>query len=226
MYRVEMHTHVYPVFPDSSLDADKIMEVFKETGYSGVVSNHYYIGALERVENNTVDNLKKFHVECIKHCKEVGEKYGIKVYTGVKYHVRQHLHFGLIGLTEDMILSLPAPEQSFDDIYNWCVVNDVLLINNHPYREDYECMVHYEIRYELVSTKRLDLMEAQERDCSNATRHFASIYVCGGDIYHKEHIGRGAMMFNKLPEDERELLHLIRNLDYSMDVPMDISSFM
>ena len=68
IYKYDIHTHTSEVSPCGKVEAEKVVELYKEAGYTGIViTDHYYEGFFEnggivRVTENTHQSLVKVYL--------------------------------------------------------------------------------------------------------------------------------------------------------------------
>lgn len=221
VFYTELHSHTYPASSDSWFTPESIVRRARDVGLDGIViSNHYDYFQLNRQEGTFYDKVKGW-LSDVTEAKEYGERYGVKVFCGLEYSVDPTIHFGVIGLTEEILLNNPPePDSSVQYLMAWARESKVLLVENHPFRPGYKFCPLLGIGYELYNTKYSGVFE-QAQELLSATQGIDTLYVCGADAHWEENLGLSAIVFHKAPINERDLLKKLRNKEYSMALNVD-----
>ena len=217
-YRLELHAHSSPASGCSEVPADELVRVFKEAGYDGIaLTNHFiansdYTGSKE----NTLEMFKKD----IYLAKETGDKLGIKVYTGAELRFHNHsnndyLFFGYtLDELPDIFDYLNTDLETFVKEYK---KESSLLIQAHPFRNN---MIR-------MNSDLLDAIEAfnvhqnHNSRVAVAAKYAAAegkIMTVGSDYHHPGFEGISATRTKTLPKDESELISIIKNEDFIMEI--------
>lgn len=217
-YRLELHAHSSPASGCSEVPADELVRVFKEAGYDGIaLTNHFiansdYTGSKE----NTIEMFKKD----IYLAQETGDKLGIKVYTGAELRFHNHsnndyLFFGYtLDELPDIFDYLNTDLETFVKEYK---KESSLLIQAHPFRNN---MIR-------MNSDLLDAIEAfnvhqnHNSRVAVAAKYAAAegkIMTVGSDYHHPGFEGISATRTKVLPKDESELISIIKNEDFIMEI--------
>lgn len=245
-YKVEFHTHTFPASCDSRLSVCELIDTLRDKGYAGVViSNHYdndqlikYKGLREilsicsdcsscRLLKNTLEitkeNMGLFYqmwLGDIRVAKAYGEQVGVKVYAGCEY-TTDSTHVSILGMTLNELEGIKEPiteRLSVKDLREHMkMFKGILFIQNHPLRDS---IVENEVDgYEIINTKHGETANSIEFIKSNIgeERFKDCINIIGGDVHKKSHAGKGAVVFEELPIDEKELANKLRNKEYRIE---------
>lgn len=217
-YRLELHAHSSPASGCSEVPADELVRVFKEAGYDGIaLTNHFiansdYTGSKE----NTIEMFKKD----IYLAQETGDKLGIKVYAGAELRFHNHsnndyLFFGYtLDELPDIFDYLNTDLETFVKEYK---KESSLLIQAHPFRNN---MIR-------MNSDLLDAIEAfnvhqnHNSRVAVAAKYAAAedkIMTVGSDYHHPGFEGISATRTKVLPKDESELISIIKNDDFIMEI--------
>ncbi|MBR0348667.1 MAG: PHP domain-containing protein [Clostridia bacterium] len=217
-YRLELHAHSSPASGCSEVPADELVRVFKEAGYDGIaLTNHFiansdYTGSKE----NTIEMFKKD----IYLAQETGDKLGIKVYAGAELRFHNHsnndyLFFGYtLDELPDIFDYLNTDLETFVKEYK---KESSLLIQAHPFRNN---MIR-------MNSDLLDAIEAfnvhqnHNSRVAVAAKYAAAegkIMTVGSDYHHPGFEGISATRTKTLPKDESELISIIKNEDFIMEI--------
>lgn len=217
-YRLELHAHSSPASGCSEVPADELVRVFKEAGYDGfALTNHFiansdYTGSKE----NTIEMFKKD----IYLAQETGDKLGIKVYAGAELRFHNHsnndyLFFGYtLDELPDIFDYLNTDLETFVKEYK---KESSLLIQAHPFRNN---MIR-------MNSDLLDAIEAfnvhqnHNSRVAVAAKYAAAegkIMTVGSDYHHPGFEGISATRTKVLPKDESELISIIKNDDFIIEI--------
>lgn len=217
-YRLELHAHSSPASGCSEVPADELVRVFKEAGYDGIaLTNHFiansdYTGSKE----NSIEMFKKD----IYLAQETGDKLGIKVYAGAELRFHNHsnndyLFFGYtLDELPDIFDYLNTDLETFVKEYKKV---SSLLIQAHPFRNN---MIR-------MNSDLLDAIEAfnvhqnHNSRVAVAAKYAAAegkIMTVGSDYHHPGFEGISATRTKVLPKDESELISIIKNDDFIMEI--------
>lgn len=217
-YRLELHAHSSPASGCSEVPADELVRVFKEAVYDGIaLTNHFiansdYTGSKE----NTIEMFKKD----IYLAQETGDKLGIKVYAGAELRFHNHsnndyLFFGYtLDELPDIFDYLNTDLETFVKEYK---KESSLLIQAHPFRNN---MIR-------MNSDLLDAIEAfnvhqnHNSRVAVAAKYAAAedkIMTVGSDYHHPGFEGISATRTKTLPKDESELISIIKNDDFIMEI--------
>ncbi len=217
-YRLELHAHSSPASGCSEVSADELVRVFKEAGYDGIALTNHFISDTEHSESKE-KAIEKFKKDLyIAH--ETGEKLGIKVYTGaeLRFYKESDNDYLFFGYETD---ELP-------EIFDWLNTDletfvkgykkeNSLLIQAHPFRNN---MMR-------IDPTLVDAMEAYNvHQNHNGRVAVASLYAAehgkimtvGSDYHHPNFEGISATRTKVLPKDESELISIIKNEDFIMEI--------
>ena len=217
-YRIELHAHSSPASGCSEVPADELVRVFYEAGYDGIAITNHFISDEEH-SSSKADAIEKFKKD-LYLAYETGDKLGIKVYAGAELRFYKHSDndYLFYGFTLD---ELP-------DIYDYLNTNletfvkeykkeSSLLLQAHPFRDG---MVR-------MDPDLLDAIEAFNVHQNHNSRvavtakyaaQHGKIMTIGSDYHHPTFEGISATRIKYLPKDESELVSIIKNEDFIMEI--------
>lgn len=217
-YRIELHAHSSPASGCSEVPADELVRVFYEAGYDGIAITNHFISDNEH-SSSKADAIEKFKKD-LYLAYETGDKLGIKVYAGAELRFYKHSDndYLFYGFTLD---ELP-------DIYDYLNTNletfvkeykkeSSLLLQAHPFRDG---MVR-------MDPDLLDAIEAFNVHQNHNSRvavtakyaaQHGKIMTIGSDYHHPTFEGISATRIKYLPKDESELVSIIKNEDFIMEI--------
>lgn len=220
MFKIETHLHTKYCSECGELTAEEILDGYQAAGYSAlIITDHYNRDTFRMLGRDTTipgDHLKAY-LEGYRRVKEEGEKRGIKVYRGaeVRFDGRENDYL-LYGYSDEL---LQDPEAVFtmgvEAFYEKCRAEGTLLIHAHPYRNGGHP----------TTAAALDGAEVMNTHPGHNNRNqlalaFARenglLETAGSDCHEKRHIGRGGILVEQLPEDEKGLVALLRSRNYQL----------
>ncbi len=217
-YSIELHAHSSPASGCSQVAPDELVKVFAEAGYNGIaLTNHFYTYSEDaQQKQKTIDLFKKDFELAF----ETGEKLGVKVYLGaelrfIKEADNDYLFFGydfdmLSAIYEYLDTNLETFVKNFK-------TEDMLLIQAHPFRNDMK----------LVEPNLLDGIEAfnvhpnhnsRVAVAAKYAREHGKLMTVGTDYHHPGHHGISATRTAVLPENTKELIKVIKDEEYIIDI--------
>lgn len=217
-YRLELHAHSSPASGCSEVPADELVRVFKEAGYDGIALTNHFIANSDYTgsKDNTIEMFKKD----IYLAQETGDKLGIKVYAGAELRFHNHsnndyLFFGYtLDELPDIFDYLNTDLETFVKEYK---KESSLLIQAHPFRNN---MIR-------MNSDLLDAIEAfnvhqnHNSRVAVAAKYAAAegkIMTIGSDYHHPGFEGISATRTKVLPKDESELISIVKNDDFIMEI--------
>lgn len=217
-YRLELHAHSSPASGCSEVPADELVRVFKEAGYDGIALTNHFIANSDYTgsKDNTIEMFKKD----IYLAQETGDKLGIKVYTGAELRFHNHsnndyLFFGYtLDELPDIFDYLNTDLETFVKEYK---KEGSLLIQAHPFRNN---MIRMNSDF-LDAIEAFNVHQNHNSRVAVAAKYAAAegkIMTVGSDYHHPGFEGISATRTKTLPKDESELISIIKNDDFIMEI--------
>lgn len=237
-YKIEFHSHTYPASKDSLLSPEELVDGIIRAGRQGVVlTNHLDGKVADKGDSlwNRLHSSKEDMEQAVLHYQEnyqrwlddietaqrYAEAKGVRVYAGIEYEL-SHSHIFVVGRSLQQWREKPLPLwMNILELRNAC--RDCLLIQNHPNRFDDNLVPFGTVDgYEVMNTKTKDWdggIDARETlHNQSSDQYMSKINVVGSDIHCLADIGKSAVAFPKLPEDEAELVSLLKTRQYRCEV--------
>lgn len=213
-YKVELHAHTSPVSQCSQITPKRMIEAYKELGFSGItITNHFFNGSLD------LTNTKKaveYYLKDYYDTKNEGEKYGIKVYLGLEARFPENINDYLVyGITEqDVYKAIELLKYDIKTFYKEFKTPNNLILQAHPFRNGME----------LADPEFIDGVEVFNMHPSHNSRvavaakyaaEHSEFFISGGtDFHHEGQQGMCATCFREIPSDSIELAKLLKQKDY------------
>ncbi len=217
-YKIELHAHTSPASGCSQVEPDELVKAFAEAGYNGIaVTNHFFIDNDNFKPKDVLTDMLKRDLEL---SMEAGEKYGVKIYSGaeLRFSNQSDNDYLFYGFDFDMLTEIyDYLDTDLETFVKGFKTDDMLLIQAHPFRNNMK----------LMPPDLLDAMEAFNVHPNHngkvavaakyASEH-GKIMTVGTDYHHTGHHGISATRTAVLPENTQELIKLIKNDDFIIDI--------
>ena len=221
MYKIELHLHTKYSSGCGQLDEKEILSAYKAAGYHGIVVTDHY--------NRDTYNMKKIDpaapcdrltpfLEGYYKMKAEGEKLGIKIYRGAELRFdgscNDYLFF---NYPDELLLN---PEKLFTmglhEFIQLSRQTGALLIQAHPFRP--MCTPADPADLDGVEVSNMHPWHHSRNELAKemAASDPRLIRTGGSDCHATEHIGRGGILSETLPENDEELAQLLRSGNYTV----------
>lgn len=214
--RLELHAHTSPASTCAELTTEEVLTTFRNDGYDGIaITNHFY----SREGYTMKDQVDLFRSE-LYNALEMGEKLGIKVYAGAELRFsnvndNDYLFFGYDP--DDLYYIRQLLELDLETFVKNYKTDDMFLLQAHPFRNGME----------RNNPELLDGVEAFNMHPNHNSRvavavRFAEeqgkVMTMGTDFHHPNHDNLCATRTPYLPENEKELVKLLKSDDFIFEV--------
>ncbi len=213
-YRLELHAHTSPASGCSQVKPEDVVTIFHNAGYDGIaVTNHFY----PKPENESF--LEIYRTDYLKAF-ETGERLGMKVYLGAELRFpnqndNDYLLFGFeLSQLEEMYSYMTGTLENFVGKFK---TDDMFLLQAHPFRDDMQlgfenCLDGVEVfNMHPHHNSRVAIAERYARE-------HGKIATAGTDYHHIGHDNLCATRAARLPENEHELVSLLKSGDFIFQV--------
>lgn len=211
-YKFELHCHSSPASGCSDLSPAELAQRCKNAGAHGMVLTNHAIWWMKKTpkEEWCTQYLKDY-----RETKAAGEKLGLSVLFGMEIHFMDSDNdYLLFGFNEDFIpVAYDWMDKNIADFYNRFSGEDKLIVQAHPNRKnmvemDRTCVDGYEVfnmhpghNSAVAFTARLQ-------------HNNGGIITGGSDLHHRGHEGSLFTCFAEMPQNETDLVRLLRSGDY------------
>ncbi len=216
-YKLELHAHTSPVSPCSRIPPAELIERLHAKGYHGVViTNHFYRGARFW---NTPDPIGTYLAD-YRAAKEAAKAYGMSVLLGAEYRFADNGNDYLVfGIDEDFLReTADCFDMTIGEFYEACHSKDRLIVQAHPFRDSQVRAnpAHLDgveiFNLHPHHNSRIGLAAAWAKDAGK------TILTVGTDLHEPDHEGLCATRTRILPQSGAELVALLREQDYLMEI--------
>lgn len=213
-YRLELHAHTSPASGCSQVKPEDVVTIFHNAGYDGIaITNHFY----PKPENeNFLEIYRSDYLKAV----ETGERLGMKVYLGAELRFpnqndNDYLLFGFeLSQLEKMYSLMGGTLEGFVESFK---TDDMFLLQAHPFRDDMQqgfekCLDGVEVfNMHPHHNSRIAVAERYARE-------HGKIATAGTDYHHIGHDNLCATRAPHLPENEHELVALLKSNDFIFQV--------
>lgn len=213
-YRLELHAHTSPASRCSQVSPEDVITIFHNAGYNGIaITNHFY-------EKPDKDEFLKIYRDDFLKAYETGKKLGMKVYLGaelrfVNENDNDYLLYGFeLDELEEMYSHISG---TLEDFVRDFKTDSMFLLQAHPFRNDMERGFE----------QFLDGVEAFNMHPNHNSRvalamkyadEHGKIATAGTDYHHIGHDNLCATRSSVLPENEAELVSLLKSGNFIYEI--------
>lgn len=211
-YKFELHCHSAPASGCSELPPTELVQRCKDAGAHGLVLTNHAVWWMKETEK------EKWCAQYLKDyldTKEAGEHLGLTVLFGMEIRFMDTENdYLLFGFDEHFIpVAYEWMDKNIRDFYNNFHSENVLVLQAHPHRKnmvemDRSCVDGYEV---------FNMHPGHNSAIAFSSRlhHQCGGIITGGtDLHHRGHEGSMFTCFAEMPQNEADLVRLLRNGDY------------
>ncbi len=220
MYKIETHLHTLYSSSCGQLTADEIVEGYLAAGYSGLIlTDHYNRDTFRHLNIDTTgpeDKLAAFLTGYHKLL-DAGEKKGLKIYRGAEVRFDGSWNDYLLYGYSDVLLTDPETvfTMGVEAFYKLVQKDGALLIHAHPYRNG--GIPTTAAALDGVEVLNMNHHHDNRNDLALAfAQKHGLLETSGSDCHETAHIGNGGILVERLPENDRELVSLLRGRNYRL----------
>lgn len=220
MFKIETHLHTCHSSACGQMTAREIVDAYLEAGYSGLILTDHYNRDTFRylnVDTKLPGNHLAAFLTGYRELARIGEKRGLKIYRGAEVRFdgswNDYLLYGYSdGLLQD-------PEAVFtmgvELFYERVKADGALLIHAHPYRNGGEPTIAAAL--DGVEVLNSNHHHDNRNDLALVfARQHGLLETSGSDCHESAHVGKGGILVEYLPENDAELVSLLRSRKYEL----------
>lgn len=217
-YKIELHAHSKESSRCGKVKAEKVVELYKESGYQVIVmTDHYYQSFFKQFPDlcweEKIDNyLRGYYL-----AREKGEKVGVKVLLGIEITFLENNNDYLIyGLNEEILRSLPELYRySLREFKELLSGEDILIFQAHPYRGD-----NRPASVELLAGLEVHNGNLRHDNKNHLAYDFARKnklkMISGSDFHQEEDLARGGIIVPHQISNMAQLLEVLKSDNYNI----------
>lgn len=214
-YRLELHAHTSPASRCGEVKPEDVVTIFHNAGYDGIaITNHFF-------EKSQKDFLDIYRDDFFR-AREMGERLGMKVYLGAELRFlhendNDYLFYGFdISQLEEMY-SYVTGNGTLENFVKNFKTDGMFLLQAHPFRDD--MITGYE---EYLNGIEVFNMHPNHNSrvalAARLAEEKGKIATMGTDYHHIGHDNLCATRTPFIPQDEAELVSLLKSGDFAYEI--------
>lgn len=214
-YKLELHAHTSPASRCGEVKPEDVVTIFHNAGYDGIaITNHFF----EKPQKDFLD----IYRDDFFRARETGEKLGMKVYLGAELRFlhendNDYLFYGFdISQLEEMY-SYVTGDGTLENFVKNFKTDDMFLLQAHPFRDN---MITGFEEY-LDGIEVFNMHPNHNSRVALAARlaeKNGKIATMGTDYHHIGHDNLCATRAPFLPQNEAELVSLLKDGDFAYEI--------
>lgn len=220
MFKIETHLHTNISSACGQLTPQQIVDAYIAAGYSGLILTDHY----------NRDTFRHLNVDCAapgdklgafltgyRELARIGQKRGLKVYRGAEVRFDGSWNDYLLYNYSDELLRDPEAvfTMGVERFYALVQGDGALLVHAHPYRNGGTPTTAAAL--DGVEVLNMNHHHDNRNDLArDFARQHGLLETSGSDCHEFSHVGNGGILVEKLPENDRELVALLRSGNYKL----------
>lgn len=223
MIRMETHCHTAEVSRCSKIPGRQLAQELKASQFdAAVITDHFFDQYFENLAGTWTEKIDRFCAG-YREAHDEGEKIGLRVFLGMELRNTESVNDYLIyGITPEL---LRAHERLYcypmEQVRRLCDENGLLLYQAHPFRPG---MRREEPR--LLNGVEVFNGNARHNSQNHLAYRFAKenglLMLSGSDHHQTEDRGRGGIVLERMPQDERELAAMLPTARLLPDILLEL----
>jgi histidinol phosphatase-like PHP family hydrolase len=223
MFKIETHLHTKYSSSCGKAGVEDILPGYRDAGYSGIVVtdhfNRYCFGKLGATDWSDADKFKLF-LDGYNRVKEAAPDYGLRIYRGAEIRFDEcDNDYLLYNFPDELLLES-------DGLFTMGIAAfaplareaGAMIIQAHPYRRP--CTPAIACYLDAVEIQNCHPRQINRNELAvEYAKDHGLLGISGSDCHQKVDIGRGGILVETLPEDETQLVQIIRSGKFEMIVP-------
>ena len=214
----EIHCHTKEVSACSWVDAERVVNLHKETGFEGIcITDHYHEAYFKSHNGLSEKEIVDSYLSGYRCARQIGEKIGLKVFLGMEIKFPEGPNDYLVyGISEKLIYNNPYMfKMGLEKFSAFAKQEGLLLLQAHPFRNN---MVRVNpLHLDGVETINANLRHYASNHLSKKYAKENNLLEMGGSDFHQEcDIFLAAMDFNVEINEYSDLLEAIRNSNFNI----------
>ncbi len=213
-YKYELHCHTGCTSRCGSVEPERIVELYRQHGYSGIVVTDHYSPLTFRPNWNPQKQID-FYLEGYRRMKAAaGDDFTVLLGMELRHYATGNDYL-VYGVTEEFIYNagnlMMCGAKKMKKI---CEKNGFLYMQAHPFRPYItRCNPKYIDGVEVYNGKT----PKSENDKAYAwAKANGKIMVSGSDFHKEEHVARGGIITKNIIKSNADLLQILQKGDYTL----------
>ena len=227
MLKFSMHIHTKMRSPCGKVEPKRIVDLYKEKGYDGIIITDHYMKWIFAMNNMDTGKQKfQFFIEGYKETLRYGKERNLMVFLGMELNLCKYnrlnstypVHeFLLYGLNESFVKMHPnLHELTQEELFDLCNKNNILMIQAHPFRpKSAPANPAFMHGVEIVNkNKRHDSLDASAQ---GFCKEHNLIPIVSDDFHEEEDAGQTAMLFPNDTTSMKKIVQYLREKNYQYE---------
>ena len=220
-YRIEMHSHTYPVSSCSEHTPEAIVKKYKELNFDAVVITNHFIS--HRFGSMPKEEAIQWYVKDYYDAVNAAKKLNIKVLLGAEIRFDENCNdYLLYGADEEILKTcFDYIHKNLKTFREEVKLNDSVLVQAHPFRDNVTA-----VDASLVDGFETFNMHQYHNERNGLSVQYAKnngvkIKTIGTDYHHVSQEGFSALRTAVLPNNSFELAEILKSGNYILEISDD-----
>ena len=220
MYKIETHLHTCHSSPCGKVDAETIVRLYGEAGFSGiVVTDHFFrYTCSPHCWNIDPKDFFPVFIEGYRRMCQAAKPYGLRIYKGAEVRFDGSSNDYLLYNYPDELLEDAAAVFTMgpEKFYSLCQQCGAVFMQAHPFRNNCTQTAPAWLDGIEVYNENPRTDSHNESALAFADRNPTLIRLSGSDFHRPEDTAQGGIITDILPENEAALAALLRRGEYTL----------
>lgn len=213
-FKYELHCHTGCTSRCGRVEPERIAELYKQAGYSGIVVTDHY-SPMTFTPNWNPQKQIDFYLAGYRRMKAAaGDDFTVLLGMELRHYATGNDYL-IYGVTEEFLYQAGnLMMKGVPMMRSFCNENGFLLYQAHPFRP-------YIVRHSL---KHLDGIEVHNGKCSAAenaksyewARKNGKLMVSGSDFHKEEHLAKGGIITEKSIKSNSDLIRILKSSEFEL----------
>ena len=213
-FKYELHCHTGCTSRCGRVQPERIVELYKNVGYSGIVVTDHY-SPMTFTPNWSPQKQVDFYLNGYRRMKKAaGEDFTVLLGMELRHYATANDYL-IYGITEDFIQSAGnLMMKGADKMREFCDENGYLLFQAHPFRPFItRCNPKYLDGVEVYNgkTPRRDNERAEKW-----AREISKLMVSGSDFHTEAHLARGGIITESPINNNSQLIEILKSQSFEL----------
>lgn len=211
-YKYDIHVHTSEVSKCGKVEAEKVVKLYKQAGYTGIViTDHYFDGFFNSLTCETWKEKVEAYLSGYKNALIVGQEVGLKVLLGMELRFEGSENDYLVfGIDEEFLKSnKELYKLGLEKVKKLLEEKGMLIFQAHPYRGE-------------MKPEKPELLDGIEvfngNPRSNSKNHLAYAFakdnnmrmISGSDFHQPQDLAGGGIILSDIANTSKELVEAIK----------------
>ena len=213
-YKYELHCHTGCTSRCGRVEPERIVELYKNVGYSGIVVTDHY-SPMTFTPNWSPQKQVDFYLNGYRRMKKAaGEDFTVLLGMELRHYATANDYL-IYGITEEFIQGAGnLMMKGADKMREFCDENGFLLFQAHPFRPFItRCNPKYLDGVEVYNGKT---PKRENERAKKWARESSKLMVSGSDFHTEAHLARGGIISEAPIKNNSQLLEILKSQSFEM----------